>query len=56
MPHRAVVAPLAPERYLMRVTIGGDTYRKLERARDLLRHQIPTGDPAVILDRALTVC
>ena len=53
--HVGVVAPLAPDRYLMRVTIAGDTYRKLERARDLLRHQIPTGDPAVVLDRALTV-
>ncbi len=54
-PSRPVVAPIAPERYLMRVTISGDTYRKLERARDLLRHVIPNGDPAAIVDRALTL-
>jgi hypothetical protein len=49
-----LIAPLAPERFLMRVTIGGDTHAKLDRARDLLRHVIPDGDPAVVIDRALT--
>src|SRR6185436_14077819 len=49
------VAPIAPERYLMRVTLSADAHRKLERARDLLRHSIPNGDPAAIVDRALTV-
>ena len=53
--HRSVVAPLAPTRYLLRITIGADTHRKFERARDLLRHSIPDGDPAAIVDRALTV-
>ena len=54
-PARApVVAPLAPTRYLVRITVSEDTYRKLERAKQLLRHQIPDGDPAVIFDRALT--
>ena len=52
---RATVAPLAAERYLLRVTIGTETRSKFERARDLLRHQIPNGDPAAILDRALTL-
>jgi 5-methylcytosine-specific restriction endonuclease McrA len=57
VPHsapRPVVAPLAPERYLIKITVGRDTHAKLERARDLLRHTIPTGDPAAIIDRALT--
>src|SRR6185436_246167 len=49
------VAPIAPERYLMRVTLSGDAHRKLERARNLLRHSIPNGDAAAIVDRALTV-
>jgi hypothetical protein len=35
-------------------TIGRDTHDKLRRAQDLIRHSVPTGDPAVIFDRALT--
>jgi hypothetical protein len=54
-PPRPVIAPIAPQRYLIRMTVSEETHRKLERARDLLRHQIPDGDPAVILDRALTL-
>jgi hypothetical protein len=50
---RTLVAPLAPERYLLRVTISGDAHRQLERARSLLRHSIPDGDPAMIVERAL---
>jgi hypothetical protein len=52
---RPIIAPIATDRYLLRVTIGAPTHAKLERARDLLRHTIPNGDPAPILDRALTV-
>jgi hypothetical protein len=51
----ALVAPLAPERYQIKVTVGRETYEKLCRAKDLLRHTIPSGDPAAILDRALTL-
>jgi len=51
----AAVAPLSPKRYLLRVTIGQDTHDKFQRVRDLLRHSVPNGDPATILDRALTV-
>jgi hypothetical protein len=50
-----VVAPLGPRQYLLRVTIGEDTQRKLERARDLLRHEVPDGDLAAIIDRGLTL-
>jgi hypothetical protein len=50
-----VVAPLGPRQYLLRVTIGEETQRKLERARDLLRHDVPDGDLAAIIDRALTL-
>ena len=38
----------------MRITIDDKTHDKLERARALLRHQIPDGDPAAIVDLALT--
>jgi hypothetical protein len=50
----AEVTPLSPDRYRVQVTIGGDTLEKLRLAKDLLRHAVPTGDEAAILDRALT--
>jgi hypothetical protein len=51
--HLAVAAPLAPERYKLQITVSRETYEKLRRAQDLLRHTIPNGDPAAIIDRAL---
>ncbi len=50
----AVVAPLAPERYKVQMTISAETHAKLRRAQDLLRHAIPEGDVAAVFDRALT--
>jgi predicted DNA-binding ribbon-helix-helix protein len=50
-----VVTPLAPERYKIQVTISRETHDRLRRVQDLLRHIVPNGDPAVILDRALTL-
>jgi 5-methylcytosine-specific restriction endonuclease McrA len=52
---RSAVTPLAPARYKLQMTLGADTVEKLRRAQDLLRHAIPDGDPAAILDRALTL-
>ena len=55
-PHRlAVVSPLSPEQYKVQVTVGHETVEKLRRLQDLMRHTIPNGDPAAIVDRALTV-
>ncbi len=54
-PRPAVVGPLAPDRYKVQFTVPRDTYEKLRRAQDLLRHTIPSGDPAAIFDRALTL-
>ena len=51
----AVVRPLAPSRYQVQVTVSAETHAKLRRAQDLLRHAVPDGDPAAVLDRALTV-
>ena len=51
----AVVAPIAPAQYKIQITVSADTYNKLRRAQDLLRHTIPNGDPAAIFDRALTL-
>ena len=39
--------------YRLHVTIPRRTLDRLERARELMRHQIPGGDTASILDRAL---
>jgi hypothetical protein len=50
----ARVMPLSPDRYKLQLTIGGETIEKLRLAKDLLRHAIPSGDEAAILDRALT--
>jgi HNH endonuclease len=49
----ATVAPLTPERYKLQVTLSAQTYATLRRAQDLLRHAIPNGDLAAIVDRAL---
>jgi hypothetical protein len=51
----ALVRPLAPERYEVRFTASAETCAKLKRAQDLLRHAIPNGDTAAIVDRALTL-
>jgi hypothetical protein len=37
------------------MTVSRDTHDKLRRVQDLLRHQVPDGDPAVVFDRALTL-
>ena len=54
-PEPAIVAPLAPERYKVQFTVSRETYEKLRRAQELLRHTVPNGDPGAIFDRALTV-
>ena len=50
----AAVTALSPDRYKLQLTIGGETLEKLRLAKDMLRHAIPAGDDAAILDRALT--
>ena len=49
----ARVAALAPERFALQVTISEATQKKLLQAQALLRHQVPSGDLAEVLDRAL---
>ena len=39
----------------MQFTIGQETHEKLRRLQELLRREIPSGDPGVLFDRALTV-
>ena len=49
----AIITPLAPERYSVRLTISRAAHEHLRRAQDLLRHAIPSGDPAAVIERAL---
>lgn len=46
--------PLSADTYKLQVTISRGTHDKLRRAQDLLRHAVPDGNLAVVLDRALT--
>jgi len=47
------VTPLSPQRFRLQVTITQATRDKLCRAQELLSHQVPSGDVATVLDRAL---
>jgi hypothetical protein len=52
---REIVRPLAPDRYEVRFTATAQTCEKLRLAKDLLRHAVPDGDIAEVVDRALTL-
>lgn len=47
------VAPLSPRRYKVEITVGEKTHDTLRQLEELLSHQIPSGDPALIIERAL---
>ena len=51
----AVVAPLSAQRYKLQVTLSRKAKEHLLRAQDLMRHQNPKGDLALVLERALEV-
>jgi 5-methylcytosine-specific restriction endonuclease McrA len=50
---RPKVTPLAPERYVVRFTIGQRDHELLQYAQELLSHQIHSGDVAEVFLRAL---
>jgi len=50
---RGQVAPLSPRRYKVEITVGEETHDTLRQLQDLLSHQIPAADPALIIERAL---
>jgi hypothetical protein len=54
-PRRVEVKELAPERFKLQLTISRATHDKLRRIQDLLRHRVPDGDLATIVDKALTL-
>jgi HNH endonuclease len=53
--HRPVIEPTSPERYRVQFTIGKESHDKLRRLQDLLRREIPSGDPGAIFDRAVAL-
>jgi hypothetical protein len=52
---RPMVVPLSPGRYHVRFTMTAPTHDKLRRAQELLRKEVPDGNPDSIIDRALTL-
>jgi hypothetical protein len=50
----ALVQPLSPARYKVQFTAGAELYDKLERLRALLHHEVPDGDLASIIEKAVT--
>jgi hypothetical protein len=50
----ALFQPLAPERYKVQFTAGAELCEKLERLRALLRSEVPDGDLAAIIEKAVT--
>jgi hypothetical protein len=50
----AIVAPLSAATFKLQCTVGEKTYERLRLAQDMLRHQVPSGDLAQVVDRALT--
>ena len=51
----AKIEPLAPERYKIQFTVSRETSEQLRRAQDLMRHMLPSGDPAIIFERGLAL-
>jgi 5-methylcytosine-specific restriction endonuclease McrA len=50
---RAVVAPLSPKRYRFEMTMDEETHDALRQLQDLLATEVPSGDPAAVVKRAL---
>jgi hypothetical protein len=55
LPPRARIAPLAPGRFALQVTITGTAHDLLRQAQALLGHAVPSGDVAEVIERALTL-
>lgn len=53
--HRPIVAPLSESHYKLQVTIGAAARERLRQIQALMRHRLPNGDPAAIVEFALEV-
>lgn len=52
---RPVVAPLSESHYKLQVTISAGARERLAQIQGLMRHRLPSGDPAAIVEHALEV-
>jgi len=52
---RPVIRATSPKRFRVQFTIGQGTHDRLRRLQNLLRREIPSGDPAAIFDRAVVL-
>lgn len=52
--HRSI-SPLSPERYRLQITMSQRGHDNLRQLQDLMRHSIPSGDAAQVVERALDV-
>ena len=50
---RPSLGPLGPGRYKLQLTASQALHDKLQQARDLMRHELPDGDLAQVVERAL---
>jgi 5-methylcytosine-specific restriction endonuclease McrA len=50
---RPRITPLAPERFALQLTMSRSLHDKLRYSQELLSHQMPSGDVAFVLERAL---
>ena len=53
--HRPTLEPLSPERYRLQLTMDQGAHDDLRWLQDAMRREIPDGDPAEIVARALVV-
>lgn len=51
----SLVKPLAAARFKVQFTVTAETLETLRRVQDLMRHACPSGDVAVVFERALTM-
>jgi hypothetical protein len=54
-PHRLFVHALSEDCFRVEFTVTRETLNKLRLAQDVLSHSVPDGDPAAVLDKALTL-
>jgi hypothetical protein len=52
---RPIVTPLSEAHYKLQVTISAAARQRLGQIQDLMRHRLPSGDPAAIVEHALEV-
>jgi 5-methylcytosine-specific restriction endonuclease McrA len=53
VPLRSKLEPLSASKYRVEFTASSELYAKLEQARELLSHALPSGDLPLLLERAL---